>query len=948
MTKRLFPLVLSLTFAVPTLAQSAKPAASTAPIPLTATLPVDPKVKIGTLPNGIRYYIRKNVKPEKRAELRLVVNAGSVLETDNQLGLAHFTEHTAFNGTTHFAKNDLVKYLQSIGVRFGADLNAYTGFDETVYILPVPTDTARIVDQAFTILEDWAHGQVFDSTEVTNERGVVREEWRLGKGAGDRMLHQWLPIALKGSIYGQRLPIGNEQSIMTATPERLRAFYKNWYRPDLQAVIAVGDFDPAAIEALIKKHFSGIPKPVNPPKRTLATVPANKEPLIAIGHDREATASDVELMFKLPVEKTRTVADYRRDLTERLYLGMLNTRLGEIAQKPDAPFLGAGASKGSFIGRTTEAFTLGAGVKDGGIDRGLEALLVEAKRVDQYGFLQAELDRQKESLVRGYERAYAERDKTQSSGLVQEYINNYLVGEAIPGIEYEYTLVQQLVPTITLSDVNKLASNWITDENRVIIAQSPEKADVKIPTEAELLAVFQRANAATVTAYTENLSSEALLANVRPAGTITASRSIPAVNVTEWKLSNGARVLVKPTDFKADEVLFGSYSPGGTSLASDADFMSASMATQVLGVGGLGQFNRIDLQKKLAGKAAGAGASIGETSEGLSGRASPKDIETMFQLIYLNFTAPRLDLDAFKALQNQAAPYLANRGVDPDEVFGDTVQVTMSQHNFRARPLTAATFSEVDPQKALAFYKDRFADASDFTFVFVGNVDTVSLKPLVEKYLASLPGVGRKEAFRDNGGGAPKGVVERVVRKGVEPKANTIIDFTGACQYSPETRFALRAMIELFQIKLNESLREQLGGVYSPSASGGCSRVPRQEYSIEVQFNSAPDNVEKLSKSVFALIDSLKTQGPTQADVNKVKEEITRAHEVEVKQNNFWLGNIMGREQSGEDITGLLGAYDAMIKNLTPGLIQETAKKYFDTSNYARFVLLPENGKTTP
>jgi Predicted Zn-dependent peptidases len=951
MTTRFLPLALSLSLTAPLLAQKAQsptPAASAGAIPLTTRLPVDPKVKIGTLPNGIRYYIRKNLKPEKRAELRLVVNAGSVLENDNQLGLAHFVEHTAFNGTTHFAKNDLVKYLQSIGVRFGADLNAYTSFDETVYILPVPTDTARIVDEAFTILEDWAHGQVFDSAEVTNERGVVREEWRLGKGANDRMLHQWLPTVLRGSIYAKRLPIGNEASIMSATPARLRSFYKNWYRPDLQAVIAVGDFDPAAIEALIKKHFSGIPKAVNAPKRTLATVPPNKEPLIGIGYDKEATGSDVELMFKLPVEQTKTVADYRRLLTERLYLSMLNTRFAEIAQKPDAPFLGAGGSKGNFIGRTTDAFTLGAGVKDGGIDRGLEALLIEAKRVDQFGFLQSELDRQKESLIRGYERANAEREKTQSSSFVQEYINNYLTGEPIPGIEYEYKLVQQLVPTITLADVNKLASKWITDENRVIIAQSPEKDSVKIPTRAELMAVFEQSAKAPVTAYTENLSTEKLLASTRPAGTITSGREIPAVNITEWKLSNGARVLVKPTDFKADEVLFGAYSVGGTSLASDSDFMSAALASQIVARGGLGQFNLIDLQKKLAGKAASAGANIGETSEGLSGRASPKDLETMFQLIYLDFTAPRLDTAAFQALKNQIGPYLANRGADPDEVFSDTVQVTMSQHSVRARPLTAATFAEVNPEKAYAFYKDRFADASDFTFVFVGNVDTTSLKPLVEKYLASLPSTGRTENFRDNGGEPPKGVVERVVRKGVEPKANTIIDFTGSCAYSPETRFALRAMMELFQIKLNESLREQLGGVYSPSAGGGCARVPRQQYSIQVQFNSSPENVEKLSKTVFALIDSLKSQGPTQADVDKVKEELTRAHEVEVKQNSFWLANIMGREQAGEDVAGLLGPYDAMIRNLTASQIQDAAKKYFDVNNYARFVLLPENGKTTP
>ncbi len=370
MRLRLSSLAAGLLIATPALAQKAPTPASgqagAAP-PLTALLPLDPKVRVGTLPNGIHYYIRQNPKPEKRAELRLVVNAGSILENDQQLGLAHFIEHMAFNGTTHFAKNDLIKYLESIGVRFGADLNAYTGFDETVYILPIPTDTARIVDQAFTILDDWAHGETLDSNEVVSERGVVREEWRLGKGASDRMLHEWLPIALKGSRYADRLPIGNEHSIMTATPSRLRSFYKSWYRPDLEAVIAVGDFDPATIEAEIKKHFSDIPKPVNAPARTLSGVPDNKAPLIAVASDKEATSSDVELTFKMPAEKTRTVGDYRRDIMERLYLSMFNTRLEEISQQPNAPFLGADASKGSFIGRTTDGFTLEASVKDGAI-----------------------------------------------------------------------------------------------------------------------------------------------------------------------------------------------------------------------------------------------------------------------------------------------------------------------------------------------------------------------------------------------------------------------------------------------------------------------------------------------------------------------------------------------------------------------------------------------------
>jgi zinc protease len=953
MSHRYSAAVLALAAAVsaaPALAQQpAKAPTTTAAAPsLTTPLPVDSKVKIGTLANGIRYYIRTNKKPETRAELRLVVNAGSVLEDENQLGLAHFIEHTAFNGTTHFAKNDLVKYLESIGVKFGADLNAYTSFDETVYILPVPTDTARIVEKAFQILEDWAHGQVFDSTEVVNERGVVREEWRGRKGASDRMLTQWLPVAFKGSRYATRLPIGTEPSIMSATPSRLRAFYKDWYRPDLMAVVAVGDFNPVTIEALIKKHFSSIPRVTNARKRFMADVPDNREPLVAIATDKEATSTSVELMFKRPIDPIKTVSDYRRSLMERLYLGMLNTRFEEISQKPDAPFLGAGASKESFFARNMEAFSLGAGVNDGGIERGLEALLVEARRVDQFGFLQSELEREKQDVLRGYERAYTERDKTNSGSLIEEYIGNYLQGEAIPGIEYEYKIVQQLLPTISLTDVNTLASKWISDENRVIIALAPEKPGLKTPTRDELLAVFNRAAKVPVTAYTETLSGDALLDRVSAPGKIVDEKTLPAINLTEWKLSNGARVLVKPTDFKEDEILFSAYSPGGTSLVSDADYMSAAYAPLILPQMGLGKFSMIDLGKKLSGKVASVSPSIGETTEGLNGRASPRDLETLFQLVTLDFTQPRLDTAVFMAITNQVTPALTNRGSSPEAVFNDTVSVTLRQHHFRARPPSLATWSEVNPQKALAIYKDRFADASDFTFVFVGNVKLDSLKPLVEKYLASLPATGRKETWKDVGGAPPKGVVEKVVHKGSEPKANTLIDFMGPCTYNPETRFALRALTELVQIKLNETLREQLGGTYSPNVGGGCSRVPRQEYTIQVQFGSSPENVERLSKSVFAVIDTLKTKGPAQGDVDKVKEQLLRSREVDLKLNSYWSGNIGARDQAGEDLTGLGAPYDEMIKKLTPAQIQAAAKQYFDVSNYARFVLLPEGAKPSP
>jgi zinc protease len=915
--------------------------------PLATRLPIDPKVRIGTLSNGLRYYIRQNTRPEKRAELRLVVNAGSILETPDKLGLAHFVEHTAFNGTKHFAKNDLIKYLESIGVRFGADLNAYTSFDETVYILPIPTDTARIVDQAFTILEDWAHGQVFDPAEVTNERGVVREEWRGRKGAGDRMMQQWLPVAFKGSRYAERLPIGTEASIMSATPEKLRTFYSTWYRPNLMAVIAVGDFDPDVIESKIKSHFSGLKNPANEQKRTLYDVPGNKEPLVAIASDKEATSSSVNLIYKLPADSVNTVADYRQLLMERLYLTMLNSRFSEIAEKPDAPFLAAGSSKDNFFARTTEGFTLAANVKDGGIERATEALLTEARRVDQFGFLQSELDRVKTNVLRSYERSFAEREKTQSEQFVEEYIGNFLQGESIPGIEYEYKLAQELLPTITLADVNSLAKRWITDENRVIIAQSPVKEGVPQPTKEGLLAAFDKASKATLAAWTENVSSENLIEKAPAAGRIVASKPISSIGAVEWKLSNGARVIVKPTDFKADEILFSAYSPGGSSLAPDPDFMSAAFASQIMQLGGLGNLNRIDLGKKLAGKAASVQPTIGETTEGFQGRSSPKDVETMFQLAYLQFTAPRLDTVVFTTFRGQAATILANRALSPEAAFQDTIQVTLAQHAYRARPLTPKVFDEVNPQKALAFYKDRYADASDFTFVLVGNVDTAAIKPLVETYLASLPNAGRKEKARDTGVKTPKGVIERTLRRGTEPKASTRLVFTGECNYAPEDRFILRALTTLMQTRLNETLREKLGGTYSPSVGGSCQREPRQEYAVTVAFGSSPENVEVLSKATLALIDSLKAQPVSQADVDKVKEEILRSREVEVKTNAYWLGNIGARDQAGEDLGGLGPAYDEMVKKLTPAKIQQAARKYFNTANYARFVLLPETSAGT-
>ena len=498
---------------------------------LETPLPADPAVRAGVLPNGMHYYVRANGAPSKRAELRLVVNAGSIAEDDDQRGMAHVIEHMAFNGTTHFQRNELVNFLQSIGVRFGADLNAYTGFDETVYTLQVPTDTARILEQGLTVLEDWAHGQLFDSTEVAKERGVVVEEWRAGKGAADRMREQYWPTLFKGSRYADRRTIGSEASILSATPSLLRRFYRDWYRPDLMAVIAVGDLDPFQMEESIKRHFAAIPSASQPRPRVVATVPANKEPLIAIVSDKEATSTDVQILFKLPQKATRTIGDYRGQLIGRLYAAMLNARLSEVSQRPDAPFAQAVVGKGSLV-RGLDVFSVSALVKDGGAERAAEALLVETRRVDQFGFLQTELDRAKDSMLQSYQRAFADRGSTASSQLASQYVARFLNGEPTPGIEIEYSLVQQVLPTIALTDVNTLASGWITDENRVIVVQAPEKAGVRLPTAADILAALDRAAKAPLTAYAENVSSDALLSTLPQPGSVAATRRRPEIGVT--------------------------------------------------------------------------------------------------------------------------------------------------------------------------------------------------------------------------------------------------------------------------------------------------------------------------------------------------------------------------------------------------------------------------------
>jgi zinc protease len=926
-------LTAALIYAAPIRAQEAVP-------DLDSPLPVDPTVKIGRLGNGLRYYIRENPEPRERAELRLVVKAGSVLEDEDQLGLAHFVEHMAFNGTDHFAKQELVNYLERIGMRFGPDINAFTSFDQTVYILMVPTDSAELVATAFQILEDWAHGQKFDREEIDKERGVVIEEWRLGRGAGARMRDEQFPVLFKDSRYAERLPIGKKEVLESFDYDVLERFYHDWYRPDLMAVIAVGDFDASAIEDLVRKHFGGLGGPENPRERRTYPVPDHNETLFAITSDPEATTNSVNIYWKQALSEENTVGAYRRSIIESLYNRMLNTRLFELTQQADPPFLGAFSGQGRFIG-AKEVYILGAGVPDNGIERGLQAMLTEAERVKRFGFTESELEREKKELLRDIEKAYAEREKTESAAHASEYVRNFLWDEPIPGIEYEFELHKQLVPGIRLEQVNGLAKDWIVDRNRVILVSAPEKEGVEIPSENDLLAVFTAVDASDVTAYEDAAVDAPLVSRMPEPGEIVESEKIEEIGAWRWELSNEVSVLLKPTDFKDDEILIRAWSPGGTSLAPDSDYIAAATATSVVTQGGVGEFSLVDLQKALAGKAVRVSPFISSLGEGVAGSVSPSDVETLFQLIYLYFTAPRRDENAYLSFKSRIQAFLANRSSDPVAAYRDTLTVTLTQHHFRTRPPSKELYDEMDLDKSLSFYRDRFADASDFAFVIVGTFDPDSLKPLIQTYLGGLPSSGRRESWRDEGIQPPTGVIEKVVYRGIEPKSQTQLVFTGPFEWSRENRYAIRSLAKVLRIRLREVLREDMGGTYGVGVSGMGTRDPRQEYTFRITFGSAPERLEELTAALFQQIDSLKRFGPTQDDIDKVKEIQRRERETRLRQNDYWLSQLVAAELYGTDPRDIL-TYEKLIDALTTETIREAANRYLRTDNFVRVSLYPE------
>jgi zinc protease len=907
---------------------------------LSAKLTLSPAIHVGKLPNGLTYYIRTNDQPAKRVSLRLAVKAGSIDEADDQRGLAHMLEHMAFNGTTHFQPGELIAYFESVGVAFGPHVNAYTSYDETVYMLNVPTDRAGALDHGLQALSDFAGGMSLTDKEIDKERGVVLEEWRQRLGVASRLQAITDRAVYGQSKYAERLPIGLPDTIQRFPYQRLRDFYRDNYRPDRIAIVVVGDLDAPTAERLVRQYFGAVPARKSA-KRPVYPVPSHKDTRVAVATDPEAQASSLSVFHTRPLRKSQTVGDYRRDLVRSLFEAMLNARLAEIARRPEAPFLGA-SSGDDTLGRTVEAFGVSARVNEGGIPKGIDALEQELARVRQFGFGDAELERVKKSTLASYERAYNERDKSESPGLASEIVSLFLNDVPAPGIAVEYELAKRFVPTITTTETAALARELVTDTNRVVIVVAPEKKGLTPPTEAAVRDALRSGAGGTLTAWRDDAHGKELMPSKPTPGTVTARREIREIGVTVLTLSNGVSVWLKPTDFKNDQIIFSAWAKGGLANVPEAEYRNLSLMTNLVGTSGVGGLSPVDLGKLLSGQIANASLSMGPYTHGASGSATPKDIETSLQLLYLSFTAANHDPDAFELMKRRLRANLANQGQSPGAVFGERLRLMNTSNHYTARAMKVEDVDALDQGKMEAFYKSQYANAADFTFLFVGAFDVGKLEPLLATYIGSLPSQGKPTStYSTVTLQFPTGVKKEVVNKGQEPKAQTVMTFFADTRLDELEMHRLRAATAILERHLRDQLREELGGTYSVGVDY-TNTLPQPGYgTTTIQFGSSPDRVDSLVATVMTELDKMRREGPSADDVQKVKETEKEGLETSFKQNGFWLGALQTAQILGWDPVSIIHRTERT-DTLTADNIHDAFRKYFPADRYTTATLLPE------
>ncbi|WP_194975718.1 M16 family metallopeptidase [Aquiflexum lacus] len=899
---------------------------------LDQKVPLDPRVRMGKLENGLTYYIQQNPKPENKVELRLAVNAGSILEGDDQQGLAHFTEHMAFNGTKNFKKNELVSYLQSIGVSFGRDLNAYTGFDETVYILPIPSEDEEKLRSGFLVMSDWAGGILMEEADIDGERGIIVEEWRTGQGYSQRMQDKYLPLMLYNSKYAERLPIGKMDIVENFEYETIRKFYTDWYRPNNMAVIAVGDVDPDKLQDLIHEYFGVLENPKKYPERKYFEVPEHEETFVSILTDEEAPGIQIQLFYKHKALPSQTQKDYRNVVLRTLYGGMLTQRLDEIRQKPDAPFIFAGTGYGNFV-RDLDYFSASGVVAPGKVEAGIQSLIVENERVAQFGFTGPELERVKKAVLNNAERAFKEMDKTESRTIVGRYVNHFLDGKFAEGEAWKYEFYKEILPNISLQEINDLAKQLVRSENRVIIVTGPDAEKDNLPSEENILALIGEVDNMMLSPYEEKLLAENLIEDLPNPGKIEKISKIESIDVSEITLSNGVKVFVKTTDFKNDEIVFSATGKGGVSLYGTEDHYSASYAGVLVNIMGISDFSPSDLRKILAGKSVSVTPNIGTYSQNIAGSSSPKDLETAMQLIHLYFTQPRKDQELFDVYMNNQKTQLASAQANPDFQFSKHLNRIIANDNIRAMSIyDPEDLDKVDMERGLEIYTDRFGNAANFEFFFTGNIDLEIFKPLLEQYIGSLPSdKSNIDQFVDLGIRAPRGKTE-TIEVGTDEKSQVILYFSGETKYDRKKATDISYLGEILTIKLIETLREEIGGVYGVGANGSMGIQPVGNFSFSIGFPCSPDMVDQLIEAAWAEVRKIQENGPTEEDLNKVKEKRRIALSENLKRNQYWNGQLSAVRTYGFDWEVILEATEN-IQAVNQERIQKVASEFLIHEN---------------
>lgn len=921
------------------------------PFPLAAQmpdlqpLPVDPQLRYGKLSNGLTYYIRHNSQPADRADFFIAQNVGSILEEDYQRGLAHFLEHMAFDGTKNFPNNAMDEYIESVGMRGGENFNAYTSFDETVYmIMNAPVTRRGIVDSCLLILHDWSGFISLTDSAITKERGVIREEWRTRQDAQARIWEQQFPKIYGGNKYGERMPIGTIDVINNFKPDELRAYYKKWYRPDLQAVIVVGDINVDSVEMDIKKIFADIPAPTNPTKREYVSVADNDTTIVSIATDKEASNLILSISYKhekMPKEIYATSQGLIKDYMTSIISTIINERFNELLQKADPPFIAAQAEDGDFmISKTKGAFSVAALLKEGEIKKALDTLVVETERVRQFGFTESEYDRARINVLKQYESAYNERDKQKNRSFTNEYVSHFTDGGYIPGIEMEYGLVGQIAPAITVSQVNQYAQNLISDKNIVITLTGPEKPGLKYPTEAQLLKDFEAATEIPVTAYVETVSNEPLIGTLPASGKIVSSKVDPLFGATVMELGNGARVVLKHTDFKKDEIQMTATAPGGSSLYGDKEAYNLKVFNDVINLGGLGQFSAVELNKLLAGKKVACSPSLAMNSENLNGSAAPTDIKTLFELIYLSLTAPRMDQEAYQSFRTRMISQLQNMELNPMVAFSDSLTNMVYGDNPRTNRLTTEDFNHISYDRIMEMYRERFNNADGFVFTFVGNLSIDSMKPLIEQYIASLPTTG-KVTMPDTTAvpAIRKGEYTNVFHRELGTPKSSVIDFiSGQMPYSLETLLSSTLLKQCLDLVYTEKIREAEGGTYGVQTSVYVSSFPMGQTYIQSYFDTDPDKREKMNKIVIDELHAISEKGPRAEDFKKSQDNMLKRHTENMQENGFWLNTLDTYYFRGFDGET---KYVETLNNATIDKVRSFAKQLLDQGNKIEVVMEP-------